>query len=107
VNSLLPEFAKRNAQVLGVSTDSIHTNRQYAQSMGGIHFPLLSDWLPHGAQSQRLGAWVDNLGCASRTTVVIDGQGIIRDIHTNPLGEDRDFGQTLALIDALEVPAGT
>ena len=49
------QFAQRNAEVFGVSMDSKHTNRAYAASMGGLTYPLLSDWKPHGALTRALG----------------------------------------------------
>ena len=101
MNSKISEFGARNAKVFGVSVDSVHTNREYAKSMGGLEFPLLSDWNPHGKWARELGIWVDEHGCASRTTVIIDKTGTIRDVHTNPLGEDRDFSLTLARLDEI------
>lgn len=101
MNSLLGEFNSRNAEVFGVSMDSVHTIRAYAESMGGLDYPLLADWKPHGALTDALGIRVAEAGCPSRTTVVVDKDGVIRDIHTNPMGEDRDFKQTLAVLDKL------
>jgi alkyl hydroperoxide reductase subunit AhpC len=101
VNSRKAEFDARNAEVFGVSMDSVHTNRAYAAEMGGLGYPLLSDWNPHGHLVDELGIRVAEKGCPSRTTVILDKAGVIRDIHTNPLGEDRDFGQTLAKLDEI------
>jgi alkyl hydroperoxide reductase subunit AhpC len=81
--------------------DSVHTNRAYAESMGGLKYPILSDWNPHGALTDQLGIRTD-MGCPSRTTVIVDKDNVIRAIDTNPLGEDRDFNQTLTKLDALK-----
>ena len=32
---------------------------------------------------------------------ILDKNGVIQDIHTNPMGEDRDFSQTLTALDKL------
>ena len=44
----LSEFERRNTQVLGISTDNVHSNDAWAKSMGGLSYPLLSDFFPHG-----------------------------------------------------------
>ena len=101
MNSLAEPFAQRDAEVFGVSMDSTHTNRAYAASMGGLGFPLLSDWKPHGALTRALGIEVPEAGCPSRTTVIVAPDGTIADVWTNPIGEDRDFRKTLARLDEL------
>lgn len=102
MSSRLDEFHSRNAEVFGVSMDSVHTLKAYAESMGGLKNPLLADWNPHGGLTDRVGVRLPEGGCPSRTTVVVDANGVIRDIHTNPLGEDRDFSETLKKLDALK-----
>jgi alkyl hydroperoxide reductase subunit AhpC len=102
VNSRIGEFRQRNAEVFGVSMDSVHTNRAYAASMGGLDYPLLSDWKPHGALTRELGIEFAEFGCPSRSTVIIGPDGTIRDIATNPIGEDRDFAQVLAKLDGMK-----
>lgn len=105
MSSKVSEFKSRNTQVLGVSVDSVHTNKQYAQSMGGLDYPLLSDWNPHGKWTREFGIWLEDKGCASRSTLIIDSHGVIRDVHTNPIGEDRDFATTLARLDEINKSA--
>jgi alkyl hydroperoxide reductase subunit AhpC len=100
-NSKISEFSARNAEVFGVSMDSIHTNKAFADSVGGLNYPILADWLPHGSLTDALGIRVDKLGCSNRTTVIVDKDGVIRDIDTHPLGEDRDFAPTIAKLDAI------
>lgn len=95
-NSKLEEFGRHNAEVFGVSMDSVHTNRAYAESMGGLDYPILADWHPHGALTNAVGIQIPDKGCPSRTTVIVGPDGTIKDISTNPLGEDRDFSQTVA-----------
>lgn len=101
MSSLVEQFAQRNAEVFGVSMDSKHTNRAYAASMGGLGYPLLSDWKPHGALTRALGIEVPEAGCPSRTTVIAAPDGTIVDVWTNPMGEDRDFKLTLAKLEEL------
>ena len=102
VSSLKEQFAQRNAEVFGVSMDSTHTNRAYAESLGGLGYPLLSDWKPHGALTRALDIEVPEAGCPSRTTLIVTPDGTIADVWTNPMGEDRDFTKTLARLDELK-----
>jgi alkyl hydroperoxide reductase subunit AhpC len=81
--------------------DSLPTNRAFAESVGGLQYPILADWLPHGALTDALGIRVEKLGCSNRTTVIVDKDGVIRDLDTHPLGEDRDFAKTIATLDSL------
>ena len=48
-------FRTADAQVVGVSVDSRFANAAWAAQLGGISFPLLSDFYPHGAVAERYG----------------------------------------------------
>lgn len=69
---------------MGISCDSVNTLRAWAESLGGIDFPLCSDYWPHGAVSSAYGVFNEQLGRPERAIIVIDGDGIIRyiDVHT-------------------------
>jgi glutaredoxin len=62
--------------------DSIPTLKAWAESLGGIHYPLLSDFYPHGAIAARYGVLRDD-GTAERALFLVDKQGLVRyvDIH--------------------------
>ena len=57
--------------------------KAWAESLGSISYPLLSDFWPHGEVCDRYGVmrWAD--GHSERAIFVIDKQGVIRyiDIH--------------------------
>ena len=69
-------------QVLGLSVDSEPCLNAWAKSLGGITYPLLSDFFPHGKVAQMYGVLRPD-GKSERTIFVIDRQGIIRyvDVH--------------------------
>jgi glutaredoxin len=71
-----------NTQVLGISTDPVPSVKAWAESLNGIQYPLLSDFWPHGAVSQRYGV-LRPQGYSERALFVLDRHGIIRyiDIH--------------------------
>lgn len=75
-------FEQHDAVLLGISVDSIPTLYAWTQEMGGLWFPVLSDFWPHGATAARYGILRSD-GTAERSLFVIDKQGIIRyiDVH--------------------------
>ena len=62
------------AQVLGVSTDTLETQKKFAESLK-TPFPLLAD--ADGTVAKAYGVWND-AGYASRVTFVIDADGKVR-----------------------------
>jgi len=78
----LDRFDGFNTQVLGISVDSHHCLRAWAESLGGITYPLLSDFYPHGKTAQSYGV-LRAEGFSERAIFVIDKTGRIRyvDVH--------------------------
>jgi peroxiredoxin len=46
--------------------------------LGGLPFPLLSDYWPHGAIGKAYGIFNDERGMDKRSAFVLDAQGIVR-----------------------------
>jgi peroxiredoxin len=86
-----------DAQVVGVSTDSRFANAAWAEKLGGITYPLLSDYYPHGAVAEKYGVLMP-VGMAERALIVVDKDGIVRyiDVH-----ETRDVPDPAVLFDEL------
>jgi len=82
----IDRFEAANAQVLGVSCDTVFSHQAFAERLGGIDFPLLSDFWPHGAAAQAYGVFNAERGFAIRSVFIIDTQGIIRWKKTYPPG---------------------
>jgi peroxiredoxin len=74
----VPRFAELNAHVLGISVDSRHSHRAFAESLGGLDFPLLADFHPKGQVAQAYGVWREDRGYSSRAIVVVDAAGVVR-----------------------------
>jgi mycoredoxin-dependent peroxiredoxin len=70
----ISRFDSSSTQLLAISCDSRHSQRVWSEQQG-YNFPVLSDFWPHGAVAQAYGVFDDKLGCAVRTTFVIDKQG--------------------------------
>ena len=79
----MAQFAGLNTQVLGISVDHIPCLQAWAESLGGIGFPLLSDFWPHGAVAKEYGVLISDEGKSERALFIIDAEGIIQyiDIH--------------------------
>ena len=73
----LASFQNDDAQLLAISIDSKHVQRQFAEHEG-FEFPLLADFWPHGEVARRYGVFDELKGVAVRGTFVIDRDGIVR-----------------------------
>ncbi len=54
--------------------------------LGGVPFPLLSDYWPHGAVGKAWGVFNDERGLDKRSAYVIDAQGVVRYAKVYPQG---------------------
>jgi peroxiredoxin len=79
----LDEFDKYNAQVLGISVDSIYSHGAWA-AVRGIQFPLLADFHPKGDIARRYSVYRESSGFSERALYVVDSAGIIRYAHVSP-----------------------
>jgi peroxiredoxin len=70
----LKNFEKLDAQVLGVSVDSVWSHKAFAEKMG-IHYPLLADFQPRGAMSEKYGVYLADKGITGRAIVIVDRAG--------------------------------
>jgi peroxiredoxin len=75
-------FDQNDAILLGITVDNIPTLFAWTQEMGGLWFPVLSDFHPHGAVAKKYGVLRSD-GTSERALFVIDKKGIIRyiDVH--------------------------
>jgi peroxiredoxin len=63
-----------NAQVLGLSVDSVWAHQAFAKQMG-IGYPLLADFHPKGEIAAKFGLYNAERGMTKRATVIIDKAG--------------------------------
>jgi glutaredoxin len=82
-------FAGLNVQVLGISVDHIPCLKAWAQSLGGINYPLVSDFWPHGKVAKLYGV-LRKEGHSERAIFIIDKDGIIRYIDIHDIDEQPD-----------------
>ena len=79
----LERFNGYDAQVLGISVDSVPTNTAWAKSLGGLTYDLLSDFHPKGEVAKEYGAYREKDGISERALFIVDKGGKIayKDIH--------------------------
>lgn len=100
-------FEEHNCQLLGISCDSIPCHQAWAKSLGGLSFPLMSDFYPHGDVARKYGV-LNSRGYAERSLFLVDRSGIIRFIEIVHPAEipdtDRLFHQIRALPEGPSQP---
>jgi glutaredoxin len=102
----LDRFERVNTQVLGISVDSKDCLHAWAESFGGISYPLLSDFWPHGQVAQKYGV-LRSEGYSERALFIIDRTGIIRYVDVHNIDEQPDnevLFCELAEIEGVPVP---
>ncbi len=78
-----------DAQVLGISVDSVPCLVAWAESLGGIYYPLLSDFWPHGAIADLYGVLKSD-GRSERALFIIDKEGVIQYIDIHDIDDQPD-----------------
>lgn len=90
-----------DTQVLGISVDSSDCLYAWAESLGGITYPLLSDFFPHGRVAQLYGVLRPE-GYSERAIFVIDKQGVIRYVDVHEIDDQPDNEVLFAELYKLE-----
>jgi peroxiredoxin len=72
----MKQFESLDAQVLGVSVDSVWSHKAYAEKMG-IGYPLLADFHPRGEMASKYGAYLADKGITGRAIAIVDKKGNI------------------------------
>jgi alkyl hydroperoxide reductase subunit AhpC len=99
---LAQEFERRNAVLLGASTDSEYAHLAWRQShpdLKELPYPLLSDLKRELAGA--LGILDREEGVCLRATFIVDPEGVIRFAGANDLAVGRDPREVLRVLDAL------
>ena len=100
---LTDDFADRDAQLLGLSTDTDFVHLAWRQNHPDLKespFPWLADSKKELCQT--LGILEAEEGVALRATFIVDPQGIIRHVSVNDLSVGRNPNEILRILDALQ-----
>ncbi len=97
------EFADRDCQVLGGSTDSdfVHLAwRNNHEDLRDLPFPMLSDIKRD--LCEQLGILDVEAGVAQRATFIVDNEDVIRFVYVTDLSVGRNPQEVLRVLDALQ-----
>jgi len=99
----MADFERYDAQVVGISVDSVPSHVAFAKSLGGIEkYPLLADFHPKGEVSKKYGVWKEDKGICERAIVVVDKQGIVRYFEVHDISEAPENSQILDVLRELD-----
>lgn len=80
---------------MGVSVDSVPSHEAWQKSLGGVSFPLCSDFYPHGEVADKYGI-LRVEGISERAIFIIDTDGVVQYINVHPIDKQPDNEVVLA-----------
>lgn len=101
------EFKKRNAQLIGLSVDSVPAHIAWVRNIEGhfnvkIDFPVIADLDTKVAQKYGLIHPAASETATVRAVFVIDDKGIVRALIYYPMSLGRNIDEILRAVDALQ-----
>ncbi len=94
IRDRLSEFMTFDTEVIALSCDPVYALRAFAES-DGLNFHLVSDFWPHGAVSKAYGVFDEFTGAPTRSSYVINPEGIVTWSVHNELPDGRDLDEHL------------
>ncbi len=101
----LPEFKKRNTEVIAVSVDSVYSHFAWKNleprrgGVGHLQYPMVADQTKSIARSY--GVLVND-AVALRGLFLIDREGVVRYAVVNDMPLGRSTDETLRMVDSLQ-----
>ena len=93
----MKKFESLDAQVLGISVDSVWSHKAFAEKMK-IGYPLLADFQPRGAVGEKFGVYLPEKGITGRSTFIIDKQGKVSWAKTYDIPTVPDVNEVAAAL---------
>jgi peroxiredoxin (alkyl hydroperoxide reductase subunit C) len=93
-----PEIAAKGVEILGISVDHPYAHKAFQEKLG-IDTTLLADFEPKGEVARAYGSYLDGLGFAQRTLVLVDEDGTVAWAHESP--SPGEFPGANVIFDAL------
>jgi len=97
----LDRFREYDAQVLGISVDSVPCNIAWAKSLGNLSYDLLSDFHPKGEVAKAFGAYRENDGISERALFIVDKEGKFAFVDIHDIGDQPDNEDLLEVLRKL------
>jgi peroxiredoxin len=96
---IAPQLDEKNVELIGISIDHPFAHKAFQEKLG-IETTLLADFEPKGEVAKSYGSYVDKIGMANRTLVLIDEDGVVEWTYESPSPGDAPGPQII--LDALE-----
>jgi peroxiredoxin len=93
-----PEIEEKGVELIGISVDGFFSHKAFQEKLG-IDTTLLSDFEPKGEVSRAYGSYVEKMGFANRTLVLIDEDGVVVWTYESP--NPGEFPGANVIFDAL------
>jgi peroxiredoxin len=91
-------FEELDTEIIAISIDSVFTHKAWADGLGGISYPLLSDFWPHGKVAADYGVFIEEMGFSGRALFIIDKEGIIQYVD---VVDPKEIPEIEPVLDAL------
>jgi peroxiredoxin len=100
-----PQIAEKGVEMVGISIDHPWAHKAFQEKLG-IDTTLLCDFEPKGEVARAYGAYIERVGHANRSLVLIDEGGTVEWVHESPT--PLEIPGANLIFDALEtVGSGT
>jgi peroxiredoxin (alkyl hydroperoxide reductase subunit C) len=93
-----PEIAEKGVELVGISVDSFFAHKAFQEKLG-FDTTLLSDFEPKGEVARAYGSYVEKMGFANRTLVLVDEDGTVAWTYESP--NPGEFPGANVIFDAL------
>jgi peroxiredoxin len=93
-----PEIEAKGVELVGVSVDSFFAHKAFQEKLG-IDTVLLSDFEPKGEVARAYDSYVEKMGFANRTLVLVDEDGVVAWTYESP--NPGEFPGANVIFDAL------
>jgi peroxiredoxin len=93
-----PEIAAKGVELVGISVDSFFAHKAFQEKLG-FDTTLLSDFEPKGEIARAYGSYLEGLGFANRTLVLVDESGTVAWTYESP--NPGEFPGANVIFDAL------
>jgi hypothetical protein len=87
---------------VGVSIDSTFSHAAWAEQLGGVSLPLVSDFHPKGEIAESFGLYLADKGICDRATVIFDAGGTVRYANSVTPAGKRDIGALVAECEGID-----
>ena len=86
----------------GISIDTTYCHAAWAEQLGGISFPLISDFQPKGEIAEAFGTYLAKAGLTDRATVIVDAGGTVRYAESVTPAGKRDMSAIVAVCEEID-----